>query len=244
MRGRHKGTAASARHCVVWPLRLGKHYCAALAASAAALAASAAAATALAAAAPAASAAEPTAAPTSEAAAPAAEAASLTAAPAVSAALAAASAALAAASAALEAALAAASAAEAAASAAGAGASIGAGAGAGAGSSFLPQAARDAAAIRAASTSDLFMLEVLSNKRCWCDPGFGKHRAVSFHRLPGPREKPSLNKPSGPFRSPKNYSDRLLQLRLTLMRKHHVQTKCHNPSVVAGKPVLERPIHS
>ncbi len=98
------------------------------------------------AAAPAASAAAPTAAPAAEAAAPAAEAASDTAAPAASLA---------------------ASAAEAAASAAEAAAAAGAsaaGAGAGAGSSFLPQAARAAAAISAARTSDLFMSKVLEDE--------------------------------------------------------------------------------
>ena len=44
---------------------------------------------------------------------------------------------------------------------AGAGAAAGAGAGAGAGSSFLPQAARAAAAIRVARTSDFFISEFL-----------------------------------------------------------------------------------
>jgi hypothetical protein len=55
------------------------------------------------------------------------------------------------------AAAAAAPASEAAAAGAGAGAAAGAGAGAGAGSSFLPQAASAAAAIRVASTSDFFI---------------------------------------------------------------------------------------
>jgi hypothetical protein len=49
------------------------------------------------------------------------------------------------------------------ASAAGAGAAIGAGAAAGAGSSFLPQAARAAAAITAAKTRDLFMMNYLKD---------------------------------------------------------------------------------
>ena len=47
---------------------------------------------------------------------------------------------------------------------AGAGAATGAGAGAGAGSSFLPQAARAAAATRAASTSDLFISDFLDGR--------------------------------------------------------------------------------
>jgi hypothetical protein len=46
---------------------------------------------------------------------------------------------------------------------AGAGAAIGAGAGAGAGSSFLPQAAKAAAAMTAAKTRDLFMMNYLKN---------------------------------------------------------------------------------
>jgi hypothetical protein len=44
---------------------------------------------------------------------------------------------------------------------AGAGAAAGAGAGAGAGVSFLPQAAKAAAAITAAKTRDLFMIIIL-----------------------------------------------------------------------------------
>ena len=47
---------------------------------------------------------------------------------------------------------------------AGAGAATGAGAGAGAGSSFLPQAARAAAATKAASTSDLFISDFLDGR--------------------------------------------------------------------------------
>src|SRR5450830_765282 len=48
---------------------------------------------------------------------------------------------------------------------AGAGAAAGAGAGAGAGSSFLPQAARAAAAIRVAKTSDFFISSFLVGQR-------------------------------------------------------------------------------
>ena len=90
----------------------------------------------------------------------ASEAAPVAAAAAVSAAALAASAAGAAASEAAGAASEAAGAAGAA-SAAGAGATAGAGAGAGAGSSFLPQAARAAAAIRAARTTEFFISNFL-----------------------------------------------------------------------------------
>src|SRR5450830_736757 len=58
-----------------------------------------------------------------------------------------------------------AAAAGAAAASAGAGAAAGAGAGAGAGSSFLPQAARAAAAIRVAKTSDFFISSFLVGQR-------------------------------------------------------------------------------
>ena len=57
------------------------------------------------------------------------------------------------------------------ASAAGAGATAGAGAGAGAGSSFLPQAAKAAAAIKAAKTIDLFISSILFVTGVWRDKG-------------------------------------------------------------------------
>ncbi len=159
---------------------------AAVAASAAALAAAP---TAAAAAAPAASAAEPTAAPAAEAALPAAEAAPSTAAPAAEAALPAAVAAESAALAAASAALAAESAAAAAAGASGAGA--------GAASSFLPQAAREAAAIRAARTSDLFMSKILYENQNSYQKKVSERRIAKCRRPDQLKsEKQALHSPS------------------------------------------------
>jgi pyruvate/2-oxoglutarate dehydrogenase complex dihydrolipoamide acyltransferase (E2) component len=106
--------------------------------------------------------------------------------------------------------------------AAGAGAGAAAGAGAGAGSSFLPQAARAAAAISVARTSDFFISGFL----------LGMGQAISGNLS---RRSPCRERPSGKARArppqPNIIAFKLFLLGITSSEG----TLRHNPSVVAGK---------